>query len=155
MKVFSFVTTDEETLSKLANMGLILRRKEHLSWEECVSRVKDAYNEAIEAGGNPWTIISLINNRDALICYTDANQPSSDCVFRNLGIRILGKAGQKLSKSIVIATIAYYTSWGYSVYSVCQLKGHHIVIEGVYTSLALMFLFPIIVLKEYVKWLSR
>lgn len=154
-KVFSFVTTDEEMFGRLGNMGLILRRKEHLSWEDCVSRVTDAYNEEIGKGGGPWTIISLINNRDALICYTDANQPPSDCAFRRLGIRIFGTAGQKLSKSVVIAMIVYYSSWGFGVYSICQLKGHHAVLEGVYTALALMFLTPIIVLKEYVKWLGK
>jgi len=154
-KIFSFVTTDEAIFCRLANMGLILRRREHLSWEDCVSRVKEAYNVEIEKGGNPWTVISLINDRDALVCWTDANQPSSDCDFRNMGIRLFGTAGQKLSKSLVIATIAYYTSWGYGVYSVCQLKGSNVVLEGVYTTLALMFLLPIVLLREHIRWLKN
>ena len=73
---FSFVTTEEEMFGKLGNKGLILRRKEHLSWEDCVSLVKDAYNEHIDElrdNGNPWIIISLVGNRDALVCWTDAN----------------------------------------------------------------------------------
>ena len=152
---FSFVTTDEELFCRLANMGLILRRKEHLSWEGCVSRVKDAYNEEIDKGGNPWTLIALISDRDCLVCWTDANQPPSDCAFRSMAIRLFGTVGQKLSKSCVIATIAYYSSWGYGVYAVCQLKGPNIVIEGVYTTLALMFIFPLVLLREHVRWLGH
>jgi len=157
-KAFSFVTTEEEIFSRLGNMGLILRMKEHLSWEDCVVRVKDAYNEKIDELrdiGNPWTIMALVGNRDALICWTDANQPPSDCVFRSTAIRLFGTAGQKISKSLFIVSIAYYTSWGYSVYSVCQLKGSHIVLESVYTTLALMFLLPLVLLREHIKWLKH
>ena len=154
-KVFSFVTTDEAIFSELANMGLVLRRREHLSWEDCVSRVKEAYNVEIEKGGNPWTIISLINDRDALVCWTNANQPPSECAFRNMGIKIFGTAGQKLSKSAVYSIIVFYAAWGYGVYSVYQLKGSNVVLEGIYTALALMFLSPIIILKEYLKRLKN
>ena len=154
-QVFSFVTTDEETFGRLANLGLILRIKERLSWEDCIKRVKDAYNEEINKGGNPWTIISLINDRDALICWTDANQPPSDCTFRKLSIKLFGKAGQKLSQSFVLTTIAYYIAWGYGVHETLQLEGSNIVLEGAYTTLALMFILPIALIREHIKWLKH
>lgn len=151
-KVFSFVTTDEAIFCRLANMGLILLRKEHYSWEECITRVKAAYDEEIANGGNPWTVISLINDRDALVCWTDKNQPTSDCTFRNMAIKLFGTRGQKLSKSCVAAFMAYYMSWGYGIYSVCQLRGS---LGGVCTTLGLMFVLPLVVFREYVKGLGR
>lgn len=152
---FSFVTTDEEIFSILANMGLILKRKERLSWEECVSRVKDAYNKRIEElgdEGNPWTIIALISDRDCLVCWTDVTQPPSDCTFRNFAVRIMGTPGQKLSKPCVLATIAYYGSWGYGL---CTVSRHGASLEGSYLAFALMFLLPLVLLREHVKWLGR
>ena len=150
---FTFTTPDEEIFSRLANMGLILKRKEGLSWEECVSRVKDAYKEKIEElrdGGNPWTIIALVTDRDCLVCWTDVNQPPSECAFRNMGVMLLGTAGQKLSRPCALATVAYYGSWGYVLYSILENST-----EGVYAAFALMLLLPLVVLREHLKWLGR
>ena len=149
---YSFTTTDEEIFGRLANMGLILKRKEHLSWEDCVSKVKDAYNEEIDRGGNPWTIIALVADRDCLVCWTDENQPPSDCAFRNMAVRLLGTAGQKLSTPFALATVAYYASWGYGFYATWQLKGADLSLEAAF---ALMFILPLVILREHVKWLGR
>lgn len=163
-KVFSFTTTEEEMFGHLGNLGLVLRRKKHLSWEDCVSHVKDAYNEKIEElreGGNPWTIMALVGNRDALVCWTDANQPSSDCVFRNMGIRLMGKTGQRLSRITVGAVTLFLVSWGVTLHAAASelyAKGGYrevLSFQGEWIGLAGMFIAIVLLSREHCKWLGK
>ncbi|GAJ02249.1 unnamed protein product, partial [marine sediment metagenome] len=99
-KPFSFITTDEEIYGRLANMGLLIRLDTGASWNEVIEEVKDAYDEEIDRlekeGGNPWTVITLINNRNCLVCWHDGNPPPTTCPFRMMGVALFGKAGQRI-----------------------------------------------------------
>jgi len=161
---FVFVTTDEEVFGRLANMGLILRRKEHLSWDECLKRVREAYDEEIEKrreGGNPWTVIALVHNRDALVCWWDLNPPPAECRFRELVVRLLGRAGQKLSRDTVLAWMMFFVSFGVALHDYChalwEVGGYPEILspQGGYIGFLGMLLAFLYLMKEHVKWLGR
>jgi len=161
---FVFVTTDEEVFGRLANMGLILRRRERLSWDECLKRVREAYDEEIEKrreGGNPWTVIALVHDRDALVCWWDGNPPPSECAFRGLAVRLLGRAGQKLSRDTVLAWAIFFISFGVSLHDYChalwEVGGYPEILspQGGYIGFLGMLLAFLYLMKEHVKWLGR
>lgn len=157
-QVFSFVPTDEEVFCRLAIMGLILNRKKRLSWEDCVVEVKTAYNEEIDRGGNPWTVISLINNRDCLVVWTVDTPPPTDCLFRMLGVKLLGSAGQRLTRTAALSIALFYLGLGIAGHDYCHqiylLEGTVWSVEGGYVGFALILLASVLGFREYFKWLS-
>jgi len=161
-EAFIFVTTDEEVFGRLANLGLLLRRKQGLSWEECVRRVKKAYRKEIDArrdGGNPWTVIALVHDRDALVCWSSGNEPPSECAFRQLAITLLGSAGQKISRSFAISFALFFASWGVAIHDfahqVWELKGTILSPEGGYLGFIGMIAAILFLTREHIKWLQR
>jgi len=160
---FSFVIEDEEIFGRLANLGLILRRKTGCSWCDAVDQVEDAYDLEIgklqDGRGNPWTIFALINNRDCLVCWNDENPPDSDCTFRRIGIALLGSAGQKITKKAAVSFILILISYGVALHDyahqVYELKGTCISLEGGYLGFLGMLFGGWILIREYLKWLSR
>lgn len=106
VRPFSFVLEDEEIFMKLANKGMLLRHQ-GLSWSKCYELVYDAYTDKIEklkdTDTSPWTIVSLVNNRNALTVWHRDNPPPSDCPVRNVAIDLFGVPGHKLEKSYSIA----------------------------------------------------
>jgi len=105
-KPFSFIPQDEQIYMKLANMGLIERRTGG-SWMKAHEKTYDAYTDTIERireeGGNPWTIITLVNNRDCLVVWCNENPPETDCPFRYAAIGLFGLSGHKISRSYAVA----------------------------------------------------
>ena len=161
-ETFIFTTTDEAIFGQLANLGLILRRKKGRTWDESVKEVKEAYNEKIERlreGGNPWTVIALVHDRDALVCWTDTSPPPSDCYARRLAIRVLGTPGQHLSKTAVAALALFFASWGYALHDfghqVWELKDTALSLKGGYIGFAGMLVAIILLSREYISWLGK
>lgn len=161
-KPFAFTTDDEEIFGELANLGFLARKVSGCTWPEARDRVIDHYNSTVdelrEKGGNPWTIIALVNNKNALVVYTDETPPESDCAWRNLGIRVFGKAGQHITRRAAMSTLIMTVCYGVALHDfshqVWQLKGTSISLEGGYIGFAGMLLFGIDLINEYLKWLG-
>jgi len=161
-KPFAFMVEDEGIFCTLANLGLKLRKGGGLSWIEAVEGVKDATDEEVERiqeeGGNPWTIITLINNKNALVCWCAENPPDSDCTFRSMGIKIWGLAGHKITRLFALSSALGLIGYGIALHDfshqVWELKGTSISLEGGYIGFLLMFLANWVAMKEYVKSLS-
>ena len=163
VRPFSFTTDDEEVFCELANLGLIVKTVTGVSWPKALERVKDAYDQKIEelreGGGDPWTVIALVGNKNALVVWTEETPPTSDCAFRNLGIKLFGKAGHHLSKSSVF----YMTMLGvfYCVslynYALACLREHGTAFcyEDGYVGFAGMLVFGVLLVDEYLKWLGK
>ena len=80
---FSFMAAKEETYGRLANMGLLLVKNDGLSWRQAYDAVIAAFNEEIKAAeiGDPWVEITLVNDRDALVCWADWNPPAEETLL--------------------------------------------------------------------------
>ena len=157
-KNFSFTTTDEEIFGRLANMGLLLRLEQNISWNAAIKAVKEAYDKEIdrleEEGGNPWTIITLINDRNCLVCWYSENEPTTDCPFRMLGIALFGKAGQRISRAAGISLAIFIVSYTVALKDFFTVKGNLAYGEGGYMGfLGMLFAF-ILGSKEYLRWLN-
>ena len=78
IREFSFMAHAEEIYGRLANMGLLLVKNDGLTWRQAYDAVIEAFNEEIKKAetGDPWVEITLINNRDALVCWADWNPPT-------------------------------------------------------------------------------
>lgn len=128
-KPFSFVTSDEEVFGSLANMGLVLKLRKALNWGESVAAVKEEYNRVIEGlkaeGGHGWSVVALINDRDALVCWWSGCEPLSDCPFRRLGIRVFGRMGQKMTKTAAVGVAALFTFYAVALYGYLNLMYDH------------------------------
>ena len=163
VRPFSFTTDDEEIFCELANLGLIVRNVTGISWPKVLERVKEAYEDKVEeireVGGDPWTIIALVGNKNALVVWTDETPPTSDCAFRNLGVRMFGKAGHHLSKSSVFFLTMLGVGYGIAlhdyVHQVWQLKGTWMSLEGGYVGFGIMLLFGLLLVDDYLKWLGK
>ena len=160
---FAFMTEDEEVFCELANMGLIEKIETGASWPKVLERVKEAYDlkidEIRESGGDPWTIIALVNNKNALIVYTEETPPTSDCPFRNFGIRVFGKAGHHLSKSVVFYLTMLGVGYGVALHDyanqVWELKGSWLSAEGGYVGFGILLGFGLLLIDDYLKWLGK
>ena len=87
---FSFMAQAEEIYGRLANMGLLLVKNDGLSWRQDYEKVIEAFNEEIKKAetGDPWVEITLINDRDALVCWATWNEPSTE-TFLEMIIRMI------------------------------------------------------------------
>jgi len=87
---FSFMAQAEEIYGRLANMGLLLVKNDGLSWRQAYEKVIEAFNEEIRKAetGDPWVEITLINDRDALVCWATWNEPSTE-TFLEMIIRMI------------------------------------------------------------------
>ena len=163
VRPFSFTTDDEMVFCELANLGLVVKTVTGISWPKAVERVKEAYDSKIEelraSGGDPWTVVALVGDKNALVVWTDETPPTSDCMFRNLGVRMFGKAGHHLSKSAVFYMTMLAVFYGVSlhdyVHQVWQLKGTWASLEGGYVGFAGMFVFILLLVDDYLKWLGK
>ena len=152
-KPFSFITTSEETFCTLANMGLLLRLEEGCSWPTALGKVKEAFDKEVDNSDDPWVIVSLVNDRNALVCYTDETPPKSDCLFRNLGIRLFGTSGQKMSRKCGVTIVLFYIFYGMSAYG--YLKENLQGLEVGCIGLAGMLASSLILLEEYLRQLRK
>lgn len=163
LEPYSFVTDDEAVFGKLANRGLLLRLGRGLSWEDCVREVRSEYDLAIEnmraKPGAGWTVIALVNDRDCLVCYTDLSQPPSDCPWRNLGISVFGRAGQKMSKTAAVTMSLLFVSLTVVLFrfmeAVQDAYGSPLVPDLGYAGLAGMVVCTVALTGEYMRTLDQ
>ena len=83
---FSFMPQQEEIYGRLANMGLLLVKNDGLSWRQAYEKVVEAFNEAIKKAetGDPWVEITLVNDRDALVCWANWNEPPTESLLTRI-----------------------------------------------------------------------
>ena len=160
---FSFIPSSEEIYSELANMGLLLVKNNGMDWTDAFYDVQAAFDAAIAKNdaenGDPWVSVTLVADRDALVCWTDETPPPTDCTFRQLGINVFGRAGNKISRLTAVSFIAFLIFWGYGLHDaghhVYQLKGTPLSLEGVYVGFAGMLGAFLVYAREQFKWLSK
>ncbi|GAH17353.1 unnamed protein product, partial [marine sediment metagenome] len=156
---FSFILEMEDTFCKLANLGMKIKRGSDCSWCEAAVQVRLAYDDEIKTlqdnNGNPWAIISLVNDRDCLVVWCEANPPDTDCTFRGMGIKIFGMAGHKITRLFALASAMGLIGYGVALHDfshqVWELKGTPISLEGGYVGFLIMFLANMIAMNEYIK----
>lgn len=162
-KVFSFIPQSEEIYCELSNLGLLLVKKDGLDWNKALDKVKESFTAAIEKNdeenGDPWVSITLLNDRDALVCWTEQNPPPTTCVFRKMAINYLGSAGHRLTRKSALSFIAFIAFWGFGLHDaghhIWELKGTAISLEGVYVGFTGMLLSFLFYTKEHIRWHTR
>lgn len=163
---FAFIVQDEEVYSRLANMGLIIRVEQGCEWVTVLGMVKTAYDKEVarlqqEEGANPWTIITLINNKTCLTLICDENQPDTDCQLRRLSVHLFGTAGQRLSRTLALSLSSLFVFWGITLHAVANelwykggwrevasIQGEYIGLAGIMVSILLCF-------REHLCWLGK
>lgn len=103
---FSFIPEDEEIYEYLANLGLLLRHTTAMSWGEIHKQVYNEYTDKINElkdGGNPWTVVTLVNNRNCMVVWCDENPPETGCPFRQAAVNLFGLVGHKMSRTYASA----------------------------------------------------
>jgi len=146
--VFAFTTTDEELFCEAANYGLTIKIKMNVSWEEALKLTKEKYNELISKAKDPWSVIWLRHNRDALVCYTENNPPqTSKCLIRRLLIKLFGpEKAWKFTPKKIVGVIMFSVGYGIALHAVASElyhKGGYAEVlrpQGEYIGLALVLI---------------
>jgi len=162
-EAFAFTTDQEEAFGRLANMGLILKVKNGLSWGEAVQSVKAAFTAEIERmreeGGNGWAVIAMIGDRDSLVCWTADSEPPSDCRIRNLGIKLFGRAGQKMTKTATLLIALFFSLYTGALYGYLNLLyDRHktvLVFDSGYLGMLGLLVVEVAILSEYMRVLDQ
>ena len=140
---FGFTSVDEELFGECANFGLIAVFKENVSWEEALELARKKFNEAMGRARDPWSVIWLRHNRDALVCYTERNPPkTSRCFFRRMLIKIIGpERAWRITMWEVAGALLFSVGYGISIHDfahqVWELKGTVLSLEGGYIGFGL------------------
>jgi hypothetical protein len=143
---FGFTLTDEDLFEGCANIGLILVVKEGKTWDEALKLAKQKFNEAIGKAKDPWSVIWLRHDRDALVCYTESSPPqTSKCLLRRTLIKLLGpEKAWKITTKKLIGVMAFSIGYGIALHDFAhqtfELKGTVLSLEGGYIGFSLIML---------------
>lgn len=156
---FSFMPQNEQVYQRLSNLGLILIKKQNMSYMSAWAEVVTEFDREIEAATDPWTEMTLINDRDALVVWCDDNQPSTQCMFRKMGIDLFGKAGHHISRMFAVYVLVGGIGYTGTVYSILAASmRNHLLFDTMLLGLtgsAMLGLGMLGVAHEYLDWLSH
>lgn len=151
--VVSLTTDAIESFKEAFNYGLIQRLK-GLSWKECLESTKEKMaeiiNRLIEAG-KLIAATCLSYDRDILVCYDGGSPAPSICPFRNLGIKLFGRVGSRLSRKIAVSILTFGLGMG------VMLGGYHEILslQGFYFGFLAVLGSFILATYEYAQWLRK
>jgi hypothetical protein len=95
---FGFTLDELDAFEELAGIGLLARVLQGMSWADAKKEVQAKTEYLIEKAmsrGHFEAAMLMRANTDALRVW-DGETPQSNCVFRRLAVRLLGKRGWKL-----------------------------------------------------------
>jgi len=94
-----FVPEEDELFGEVYNLGAYQRFYEKLPIKDVLKNMEDKFNENMDKAVDPWTRVWLRADRDSWRCWSDETPPPEDmsnCVFRSMAVRFLGRVGWKI-----------------------------------------------------------
>jgi len=157
-----YFTTDAlEEFQEAFNYG-IKRRVDGLSWEECLEKAKKRMTELADKlveAGKALAASCMRHNRDILVCY-DAHPPEPVCRLRALAVKLLGRAGWRVSRGFALSMALFFMGFGVALHdfthALWEVGGYPEILswQGGYVGYTLMLIGFILVVKEHIKWIA-